>query len=61
MKRWNILKHDREQVAKLAKELDILPIIAALLISRGFETYEKAHKFFAERLRKGDEACFSGD
>jgi single-stranded-DNA-specific exonuclease len=45
MKRWNILKHDREQVAKLAKELDILPIIAALLISRGFETYEKAHKF----------------
>ncbi len=45
MKRWNILKHDREQVAKLAKELDILPIIAALLVSRGFETYEKAHKF----------------
>jgi single-stranded-DNA-specific exonuclease len=50
MKRWNILKHDREQVAKLAKELDILPIIAALLISRGFETYEKAHKFLNPTL-----------
>jgi single-stranded-DNA-specific exonuclease len=50
MKRWNILKHDREQVAKLAKDLNILPIIAALLISRGFETYEKAHKFLNPTL-----------
>jgi single-stranded-DNA-specific exonuclease len=50
MKRWNILKHDREQVARLAKELDILPIIAALLLSRGFETYEKAHKFLNPTL-----------
>jgi single-stranded-DNA-specific exonuclease len=50
MKRWNILKHDREQVGKLAKELDILPIIAALLISRGFETREKAHKFLNPTL-----------
>ena len=50
MKRWNILKHDREQVAKLAKELDILPIIAALLVSRGFETTKKAHKFLNPTL-----------
>ena len=50
MKRWNILKHDREQVGKLAKELNILPIIAALLVSRGFETAEKAHKFLNPSL-----------
>ena len=45
MKRWTIKKHDHEQVKKLAAALEISPIVAALLISRGFETEEQAHKF----------------
>ncbi len=45
MKRWNIKKHDREQVSQLANELKVAPIVAALLISRGFETAEKALEF----------------
>ena len=45
MKRWNIKKHDRAQVAQLANELGLSPVAAALLISRGHETVEKAHKF----------------
>ncbi len=45
MKRWNIKKHDREQVSQLAAELKVSPIVAALLISRGFETTGKAVEF----------------
>ena len=45
MKRWTIQKHDREQIIQLSQELKVSPLIAALLISRGFETVEKAHKF----------------
>ena len=44
-KRWTIKKHDREAVKKLAGELNVQPLIAALLISRGHETPEKAHRF----------------
>ena len=44
-KHWNIRKHDRQQVAKLARELDVAPISAALLISRGLGDAEAAHKF----------------
>jgi single-stranded-DNA-specific exonuclease len=44
-KRWTIKKHDRTEVAKLAASLKVSPLIAALLISRGYETEEKAHKF----------------
>ena len=45
MKRWKIQKHDREQVLKLSQDLRVSPLAAALLISRGFETAEKADKF----------------
>ena len=45
MKNWIIQKHDREQTARLANELKISPVVAALLIARGHETAEKAHKF----------------
>ncbi len=44
-KRWTIKKHDRTEVAKLANSLEVSQLIAALLISRGFETPEKAAKF----------------
>jgi single-stranded-DNA-specific exonuclease len=45
MKRWTIQKHDREAVKLLADALKVSPLVAALLISRGYETEEKAHKF----------------
>jgi single-stranded-DNA-specific exonuclease len=44
-KRWNILKHDREKLIPLVQNLKVSPLIAALLISRGFDTEESAHKF----------------
>jgi len=44
-KRWNIQKHDADAVNKLAAELDIKPLVAALLISRGHDTKEKAFEF----------------
>ncbi len=45
LKRWTIQKHDRAEVITLAETLRVSPLIAALLISRGFETEEKAQKF----------------
>src|SRR5215216_1686914 len=45
MKRWAIKKHDREQVINLSQSLKVSPLIAALLISRGFESPETAYKF----------------
>ncbi len=44
-KRWAIRKHDREEVIKLSQALKVSPLIAALLISRGFESPETAYKF----------------
>ncbi|MCY7374454.1 MAG: single-stranded-DNA-specific exonuclease RecJ [Pyrinomonadaceae bacterium] len=45
MKRWTIKKHNHETVKSLADALQVSPIIAALLISRGYETAETANKF----------------
>lgn len=50
MKRWNVQKHNREEVAKLAKSINVPPVVAALLISRGYETPEKAEKFLHPSL-----------
>lgn len=44
-KRWNIQKHDRAQVAELAADLGIPPLIAAMLISRGFADADAARAF----------------
>src|ERR1035437_1053457 len=44
-KRWVIRKHDHVAVQKLATELRVQPLIAALLICRGYETAEKAYQF----------------
>ena len=44
-KRWTIQNHDYEAVKSLANQLKISPIIAALLITRGYETAETAEKF----------------
>ena len=45
MKRWNIKEHDAESSAALASALDVSPLVAALLISRGYNTEESASKF----------------
>ncbi len=45
MKRWTIQKHSHDEVKLLANALKVSPIVAALLISRGYETEEKAHQF----------------
>ncbi len=44
-KRWKFRKHDANAVNKLAAELEVNPLIAALLIARGHETSEKAAEF----------------
>lgn len=44
-KRWTIKNHDYEAVKSLANQLKVSPIIAALLITRGYETPEKAEHF----------------
>lgn len=44
-KRWTTLKHDREQTLTLSKSLNVSPIVAALLLSRGIDSAEKARKF----------------
>ncbi len=45
MNRWKVQKHNYDDVKQFANILNISPIVAALLISRGFETEEKAYKF----------------
>ena len=44
-KRWTIQKHDAAAVNKLASQLNVKPLVAALLISRGHDTPEKAFEF----------------
>ncbi|MEO6052368.1 MAG: single-stranded-DNA-specific exonuclease RecJ, partial [Pyrinomonadaceae bacterium] len=44
-KRWNIRKHDADAVNKLAAALNVKPLVAALLITRGHDTAEKAFQF----------------
>ena len=50
MKRWTIQRHNHNEVKLLGNVLDIPPIVAALLISRGYETEEKAHRFLNPSL-----------
>lgn len=45
MKRWTIRKHDQAAVTKLAAELNVIPLVAALLIARGYDTPETAREF----------------
>jgi len=46
-KRWEIHKHDLEAVRALAGELGVQPLIAALLIARGYDTPEKAAAYLS--------------
>src|SRR5688572_4966135 len=44
-KRWVIQKHDHGLAAGLAADLNVTPLVAALLIARGFDTPELATRF----------------
>src|SRR5262245_24342814 len=44
-KRWVIQKHDHSRAAALAAELNVSPLVAALLIARGYDTTETAQRF----------------
>jgi single-stranded-DNA-specific exonuclease len=44
-KRWQIIKHDRAAAADLAAQLGVKPLVAALLISRGYGDGESARRF----------------
>lgn len=44
-KRWTVKKHDYKIIKNLSESLNVSPIVAALLSSRGFDTEETAHKF----------------
>ncbi|KXJ99514.1 MAG: single-stranded-DNA-specific exonuclease RecJ [Acidobacteria bacterium OLB17] len=49
-KKWTIRKHDHERVRSFARELDVQPVIAALLVARGYDTYAKAETFLRPSL-----------
>lgn len=42
---WTIQKHDHGEAQRLAEALGVHPLIAALLIARGYKTAEEAHRF----------------
>jgi single-stranded-DNA-specific exonuclease len=43
--RWNVRKPDQVLVETLTKELNITPLVAQLLVNRGFDTVENARYF----------------
>ncbi|MEO8042838.1 MAG: DHH family phosphoesterase, partial [Acidobacteriota bacterium] len=44
-KLWVIQKHDHAKAARLADEIKVSRLVAALLIARGYDSGERAHKF----------------
>ncbi|HEV7645328.1 MAG TPA: single-stranded-DNA-specific exonuclease RecJ [Pyrinomonadaceae bacterium] len=50
MKRWTIQKHDAGRVNELAGELKVTPLVAALLIARGYGDLADARKFLNPSL-----------
>lgn len=49
-KRWNIRKHDYDQVSALASQIGAAPLVAALLIARGYDQETNARRFLDPRL-----------
>ncbi|MBM7620414.1 single-stranded-DNA-specific exonuclease [Bacillus tianshenii] len=43
--RWNVNKPDQERVRYLAESLKVAPLIASLLVNRGFDDHEAARSF----------------
>ena len=50
-KKWTIkARPSEQQVVSLAKELNIEPTLASILIQRGIQTFQEAERFFAHSL-----------
>lgn len=49
-KRWSIQEHDTERVRAFARDIGEVPIVAALLISRGHDNPEAAERFLNPRM-----------
>ncbi|WP_121354225.1 single-stranded-DNA-specific exonuclease RecJ [Flavisolibacter nicotianae] len=49
-KRWRINGYEKEQATALFRELKIHPVLCAILVQRGIETYDKARRFFRPQL-----------
>ena len=45
MKAWNVYKGDETKIAKLAKETNVSPVFASILLQRGIDTKEAAKVF----------------
>ncbi|MBX3282281.1 MAG: single-stranded-DNA-specific exonuclease RecJ [Acidobacteria bacterium] len=51
VKRWTIRKHDHDRVREFARQMTVPPLVAALLITRGYDTKEKADEFLTPSLK----------
>ena len=49
--RWEIQQPDQEKVKSLTEQLDITPLVASLLVKRGFDTAESARLFYIQRMQ----------
>ena len=47
--RWNIQQVNEQQVQMIAQALHITPLVASLLVSRGYHTVEAARSFFERK------------
>lgn len=49
-KKWTIRKHDHKRASEFAREVGVPPLIAALLLARGYDTNAKADEFLNPSL-----------
>jgi len=49
-KRWVIQKHDHQRAGEFARELGVSPLVAALLIARGFDNETAARNFLSPTI-----------
>jgi len=49
-KRWRLKGYDKEKASALFKELKVHPVLCAILVQRGIETFEAAKSFFRPQL-----------
>ena len=49
-KRWRIHSYNQDKAGTLFRELKIHPVLCAILVQRGIETFEQAKKFFRPQL-----------
>ena len=58
--RWMYPEVIEEQVLALAKSLSVHPLVARVLVARGYTTPEAANAFLADKLSELPDGCCSG-